>query len=173
MVGLKGKNIYLRALEPEDLQFLYELENNTAIWEISGTLTPYSNHVLKQYLDNVHRDIYDVKQLRLCICTHEDEVIGLVDLYDFDPVHRRAGVGIIILEEGRNKGAGTEALELLIQYGFSALDLRQIYANVGEDNAPSIHLFDKLGFEKAGLKKDWIRTGDNFKNVILFQKFNS
>jgi diamine N-acetyltransferase len=174
MVKLKGKSVYLRALEPEDLQFLYELENNPAVWEISGTITPYSRHVLKKYLDNAHRDIYEVKQLRLCICSAKEKVIGLIDLFDYNPVHRRAGVGIIIMaEDHRNQGAGTEALELLLNYAFTVLDLRQVYANVGEDNTASIHLFNKLGFVEAGRKVDWIRAGDRYKNEILFQKINA
>ncbi len=173
MVRLKGKSVYLRALEPEDLQFLYELENNPDVWEISGTVTPYSRHVLKKYLDNAHRDIYEVKQLRLCICSANANVIGLIDLFDYNPVHSRAGVGIIILaEDQRNQGAGTEALELLLNYAFTVLHLRQLYANVGEDNTASIHLFNKLGFVEAGRKIDWIRSGDQYKNEILFQKIN-
>lgn len=174
MLKLKGDIVELRALEPEDLQFLYELENNPDIWEISGTLKPYSKHVLQLYLKNAHRDIFEVKQLRLCICNKKGQTIGLIDLYDFDPKNRRAGVGIIIMEKGeRNKGAGTEALSLLMKYAFSILDLRQLFANVGEENTASIRLFSKLGFEKAGLKKDWIRAGDSYKNEYLLQKINS
>ena len=174
MLKLKGENIYLRALEAEDLQFLYELENNPQIWEISGTITPYSKHILKKYLENAHRDIYEVKQLRLCICNNEDRSIGLIDLFDFDPKHRRAGVGIIISSEGdRKKGAGSEALSILTKYAFSILGLHQIFANVSEDNMASIRLFENMGFERAGLKKDWIRAGDSYKNEILFQKINS
>lgn len=173
MLALKGKGIYLRALEPGDLQFLYDLENNPDIWEISGTLAPYSRKVLKSYLENAHRDIYEVKQLRLCICNGEDERIGLIDLFDFNPNHRRAGVGIIIAEESeRMKGTGTQALELLIKYAFSVLGLKQLYANVGEENTASMGLFTKLGFEKVGVKKDWIRSGDSFKSEIMFQKIN-
>ena len=164
----------MRALEAEDLQFLYELENNPQIWEISGTITPYSKHILKKYLENAHRDIYEVKQLRLCICNNEDRSIGFIDLFDFDPKHRRAGVGIIISAEGdRKKGAGSEALSLLTKYAFSILGLHQIFANVSEDNMASIRLFENMGFERAGLKKDWIRAGDSYKNEILFQKINS
>ena len=174
MLKLKGDNIYLRALEAEDLQFLYELENNPQIWEISGTITPYSKHILKKYLENAHRDIYEVKQLRLCICDNEDRSIGLIDLFDFDPKNRRAGIGIIISAEGdRRKGAGSEALSILTKYAFSILGLHQIFANVSEDNISSIRLFENMGFEKAGLKKDWIRAGDSYKNEILYQKINS
>ena len=97
---LKGQNIHLRALEPEDLDFLYEIENNESIWEVSNTQTPYSKWVLKNYLENSHLDIYEAKQLRLAICQDEDfPAIGLIDLFDFDPRNNRAGIGIVIQKE--------------------------------------------------------------------------
>lgn len=169
---LKAKHTNLRALEPDDLDFLYELENNPHIWEISGTITPYSRHVLKKYLDNAHRDIYEVKQLRLAICNESNKVIGFIDLFDFDPKHRRAGIGIVILDKAdRNSGHGSEAVSLLCKYAFKVLNLNQVYANVGEDNRASIQLFKKMGFELAGVKKDWVLVGGKFKNELLFQKF--
>lgn len=171
---LKGESIYLRALEAEDIDFLYQLENNPSIWEISGTTTPYSRHVLKKYLENAHRDIYEVKQLRLCICKKDETVVGLIDLFDFDPKNLRAGIGLVILDDGdRNQGMGTEAVGLLCAYAFSVLKLRQLYANVMEDNKASIHLFTKLGFAPVGLKKDWILSQNGFINELLFQKINS
>ena len=174
MLSLKGEHIYLRGLEPEDLDFLYQLENDLEIWEISGTTTPYSKHILKLYLENAHKDIYEVKQLRLCICNQQGTVIGLIDLFDFDPKNLRVGMGIIVSSKvDRNKGVGAEAIEILSNYAFSVLGMRQLYANVLEDNDASIHLFSKLGFEKAGVKKEWIHTNGTFKNEILFQKINS
>ncbi|MDE3740680.1 GNAT family N-acetyltransferase [Maribacter polysaccharolyticus] len=173
MVNLQGENIHLRALEPTDLDFLYELENNSDLWEVSGTTTPYSRHVLKLYLENAHRDIYDVKQLRLCIAKG-DKVLGLIDLFDFDPQNKRAGVGIVVLEHNeRNKGIGAEAISLLCDYVFRILGLRQLYANVMEGNLASLHLFKKMGFVEVGLKKDWILSNGEFKNEILLQKINT
>ncbi len=173
MLHLKGGNIYLRAMEMEDLDFLYILENNPFLWEISGTNVPYSKHVLKMYLENAHRDIYDVKQLRLCICRNGHTPIGLIDLFDFDPKNLRAGIGIVVLEEAhRNKGVGTEAISLLCDYAFSNLNLRQLYANVVEGNLASLHVFRKLGFTEVGVKKDWIFSANGFKDEILFQKIN-
>lgn len=174
MLNLQGETIYLRALEEEDLDFLFLLENDSSIWEISGTNTPYSKHVLRLYLDNAHRDIYEVKQLRLCICKNDHTAIGLIDLFDFDPKNFRAGIGIVIADVGqRNKGVGTEAIALLCNYAFSILNLRQLYANVLEDNLNSLHLFKKLGFLQVGVKKDWISSGSGFKNEILFQKLKT
>ncbi|WP_324026793.1 GNAT family N-acetyltransferase [Maribacter sp. BPC-D8] len=174
MVTLKGKQIYLRALEQKDLDFLYALENDTDVWEVSGTVTPFSKDVLQLYLDSAHRDIYDVKQLRLVICSQEDQALGLIDVFDFEPNHKRAGIGIIILDKNqRNKGVGAEAITLLCTYLFEVLGLRQVYANILEENAPSLHLFKKLGFQEIGMKKDWVRFKDTYKNEILLQKINS
>ncbi len=174
MLKLKSKNCYLRALEPEDLDFLYRLENSTDLWEVSGTLAPFSKKVLRNYLDNSHRDVYEVKQLRLCICNSKDDQVGLIDLFDFDPKNRRAGLGIVVLEsKDRNKGLGQNALALMIDYAFSVLNLHQLYANILEDNKVSLHLFEKMGFKRVGLKKDWIKSGNGFKNEILYQKIKS
>lgn len=171
MLTLKGEHIFLRALEPEDLDFLYRLENDPGIWEISGTTAPYSKQVLKWYLENAHKDIYEAKQLRLCICNLEEKVVGLVDLFDFDPKNLRVGLGIVVSDEiNRNRGMGSEAVRLLSDYVFSILGLRQIYVNVLEENKGSIHLFTKLGFKEVGIKKDWIFAGGEFKNEILYQK---
>ncbi len=174
MVTLQGNQVYLRALEKKDLDFLYQLENDTENWEISGTQTPYSKDVLQLYLDNAHLDIYEVKQLRLVICSQDHQSIGLIDLFEFEPYHQRVGLGIIIQDtEMRNKGIGKEAIQLVIEYAFQTLGVKQVYANILEENKPSLHLFEKLGFVSIGIKKDWIRSGKSFKNEILLQKINS
>lgn len=171
MVTLQGNTIFLRALEPEDLAFIYHIENDENIWEVSNTQTPYSKFLITQYLENAHQDIYEAKQLRLAICKNESlEAIGLIDLFDFDPKNKRAGVGIIIQNEvDRNKGFGKEALGLMINYAFHQLQLHQLYANIGTENLPSLSLFTTFGFEKIGVKKDWNFTNNSFHNEILLQ----
>ncbi|WP_396176242.1 GNAT family N-acetyltransferase [Flavobacterium sp.] len=171
MVTLQGNTIFLRALEPEDLAFIYHIENDETIWEVSNTQTPYSKFLITQYLENAHQDIYEAKQLRLAICKNESlEAIGLIDLFDFDPKNKRAGVGIIIQNEvDRNKGFGKEALGLMINYAFHQLQLHQLYANIGTENLPSLSLFTTFGFEKIGVKKDWNFTNNSFHNEILLQ----
>lgn len=174
MITLKGKHIYLRALEPEDLAFVHAIENDEAIWEISNTQTPYSKFVIKQYLENAHKDIFEVKQLRLVISSYKDEALGLIDIFDFDFRHARAGVGILIKEPvNRAKGYGKEALKLLMDYGFAHLGLHQLYCNVSEDNEASIKLFTSAGFKEVGLKKDWNVVKGSYKNEYLFQYINS
>ena len=171
MVTLQGNTIFLRALEPEDLAFIYHIENDETIWEVSNTQTPYSKFLITQYLENAHQDIYEAKQLRLAICKNENlEAIGLIDLFDFDPKNKRAGVGIIIQNEvDRNKGFGKEALGLMINYAFHQLQLHQLYANIGTENLPSLSLFTTFGFEKIGVKKDWNFTNNSFHDEVLLQ----
>lgn len=171
MLSLTGKNIYLRALEKVDLEFLYGLENDTEFWEISGTVVPYSRDVLSLYLEHAHRDIYDVKQLRLVICNKDHASIGLIDLFDFDPQNHRAGIGIVIKEDSnRNNGVGAEAVHMICNYAVKTLALKQVYANILIDNTNSIFLFKKLGFEQVGIKRNWIYTDGAYKDEILFQK---
>jgi diamine N-acetyltransferase len=170
MITLKGEHIYLRALEPEDLEFIHEIENNEDIWEISNTQTPYSKYLIKQYLENAHKDIFEVKQLRLVISSYTNEALGMIDLFDFDFKNSRAGIGVLVKDSiNRKKGFGKEALQLLINYSFKHLNLHQLYCNISEDNQASIKLFTSQGFNEIGLKKDWIFTNGNFKNEYLFQ----
>lgn len=170
MISLKGPHIFLRALEPDDLEFIYTIENDESIWELSNTQTPYSKFLIKQYLDNAHKEIFEVKQLRLVISNYDREPLGLIDLFDFDIKNRRAGIGILIKEpNNRLKGSGSEALGLLINYCFTHLDLHQLYCNISEENQISINLFTRHGFKKIGLKKDWNHVNGVYKNEYLLQ----
>ncbi|WP_308992105.1 GNAT family protein [Mariniflexile litorale] len=174
MITLKGENIYLRALEPEDLEFIHTIENDESVWEISNTITPYSKFLIKQYLKQSHKDIFEVKQLRLVISSYDDVALGMIDLFDFDFKNSRAGVGILVKEPNdRSKGLGSEALKLLIDYSFTHLGLHQLYCHVSEENDISIKLFTKQGFQKIGLKKDWILINGSFKNEFIFQLINN
>lgn len=174
MVTLKGKHIYLRALEPEDLDFVFSIENDTSLWQLSDTQTPYSKFLIKQYLENAQQDIFEAKQLRLAICNIKNKTIGLIDVFDFDIKNKRAGIGILIQEnQNRNLGYGNEALELLVNYCFQTLHLHQVYANISEDNSVSLKLFKTNGFEVIGLKKDWSFDGKTYTNEYILQQINN
>lgn len=174
MLALQGENIFLRAIEPEDFELIFSVENNAEYWEISSNSTPYSKYIIDQYIQNSHRDIYEVKQLRLVISTNDNFPVGLIDLFDFEPKHKRAAVGIIISnKESRGRGYGGEAIELLCNYCFEQLDFHQLYANVGTDNVPSQQLFTKAGFTQTGHKKDWNFVNGIFKDELLYQRIRN
>jgi diamine N-acetyltransferase len=170
MKTLKGEHIILRALEPEDLDFLYQIENNESFWEISHTQTPFSKYILRQYLENAHLDIYESKQLRFLIEEKSTKKqVGMIDLFDFNPQHKRAGIGILIHPDFERKGFASETLSILINYSFSHLQLHQLYANITSSNSKSLALFKKHKFEEVGVKKDWILSEGKFKDEVLFQ----
>lgn len=165
---LQGEHISLRALEPEDIDVLYAWENDTMLWEVSNTKTPFSKHLLKQYLDVAHLDIYTTKQQRMVI-QEGREPIGLIDIFDFEPYHLRAGVGIYINKNYQNRNYGFEALGILKEYATQILGLHQLYATIDVENKKSLALFQKQGFKIVATKKDWIKTFDGWKDEVFLQ----
>lgn len=171
---MKYEKIRLRALEPEDLELLYEWENNDSYWVISNTVSPFSKYTLKRYMENSHKSIYETGQLRLMIdLTEEKKTIGTIDIFDFDPFHGRAGIGILIADEAqRKKGYASMSLKCLIDYCFRTLQLHQLYCNILANNCESIDLFKKMGFTESGIKKEWVKTTDGYLDEYLFQLIN-
>lgn len=164
--------IRLRALEPGDVDILYRWENDTEIWHLSNTLTPFSRNVLKQYIRNAAKDIYETKQLRLIIeVLDEKRAVGAIDLFDFDPFNLRAGVGILVHDkQDRKKGFASQSLASLSVYARDVLGLKQLYCNIGENNEESLKLFIKQGFVITGQKQAWIRTLDGWMTEFTLQK---
>lgn len=168
---LNNDHVLLRAVEPADIDLLYQWENDIENWKVSNTQTPFSRFVLEQYIAGAHQDIYQIKQLRLIICDVQNKAVGCIDLFDFDPNHQRAGIGILIAEQSdRKKGYASEALKLLIEYCFTILNLHQLYCNISNDNEASILLFQKHDFKITGIKKEWIREENTFKDELLLQR---
>lgn len=167
----QNKNIVIRAAEPQDAKLIYDWENNRDIWRVSETYMPYSLYQIEQFLFS--NDLFSTRQIRFIIERKNDNVnIGCIDIYDFDPVHMRAGIGILLQKDFRKQGYANEALELLIDYVFNTLMLKQIYCLIDETNIDSLNLFKKIGFTQCGLRKEWIRTTDGFIDELEFQYIN-
>ena len=159
----------LRALEPEDLELMYGWENDMQIWRVSGTVAPFSRHVLSRLIEEQQFDIYATRQMRLVI-EHDGQAVGAVDLFEFDPHNRRAGVGIIVDSQHRAQGLGYDALKALEQYARQILHLHQLWCSVTVDNEASLKLFRKAGYVECGLRREWILTSDGALDEILMQK---
>lgn len=170
---LENSSIRLRAPEPEDLETFYRWENDTSMWLLGITTTPFSRYTLKQYLVESKQDIYIDKQLRLMIeVKNTTETVGTVDIYDFNPFHKRAGVGILIDNHFRKKGYAFQTLLLLEEYVFDFFNLHQLYAIIAENNEASLNLFTKAEYVQTGKLRDWILSGNSFQDAFLFQKSN-
>jgi diamine N-acetyltransferase len=167
---LEGNNIRLRALEPWDVDKILEWENNHKNWRVSNTLVPFSKELITQYV-NSSQDIYSVKQVRFIITTKDNLApIGSIDLFEFDPKHQRAGVGILIEKEFRGKGYALEALSLLDDYALNVVGIRNLFCNILEDNESSQSLFEKAGYVQVGRKVNWYNDHIDWLDEIMYQK---
>lgn len=163
--------ISLRAMEPEDLDLLYTLENYQELWEVGCTNVPFSRYALTDYLANTTYDIYKDQQVRLIIENEEHRVVGIIDLTSFDPKHQRAELGIVILKDLRQQGYATAAIEAISTYALHTLHLNQLYAIISETNQASLNLFRKAGFTDDTTLRNWLYDGKNYHNAIVAQKF--
>jgi diamine N-acetyltransferase len=169
---LLGKNIRLRQVEPSDIDFIYNMENEPSAWRISNTFVPFSRFQIEQYVLSSEHDIYAEKQLRLIIELFNGshaQPIGAIDLFEFDPHDLRAGLGILIISDERQKGYAGETIEIVKKYCFEVLNLHQIHCTISADNTPSIHLFLKHGFVQNGTMREWRFRDGKWKDEIMFQ----
>lgn len=170
---LQKDGYVLRAPEPEDLACMMQFENTPSLWEVSNITGPYSRFYLKQYIETNKNDLYTDNQLRLMIETPQKEIAGIIDLFNFEPFHSRAEVGIVVANEHRQKGIGQLALHLLVKHCFDYLGIHQLYAYIDVTNKASLHLFKKCGFEECAYLKGWMRTGKEFRDVVMVQRLNA
>lgn len=174
MFPLSTEKIRLRALEPEDVAQLYNWENDPNIWLISNTMSPYSKFILMELVNASTQDIYTAKQLRLIIESNQSrQAAGVLDIFEFDAYHARAGIGIFVDRTYRRQGFAEDAIRLCTRYLFEHLHLHQIYCHVMSRNLPAISLFKKTGFSDTGCKKDWIRTSEGYGDAIFMQLINT
>lgn len=167
---LVGNKVRLRPIEPWDVDKILDWENNHKNWRVSNTLVPFSKELIMQYINNA-QDIYAVKQARFIITQIDDlKAIGSIDLFEFAPMHQRAGVGILVEEEHRGKGYATEALSLIDDYALNVVGIRNLFCNILEDNHGSISLFEKSGYVEVGRKIKWYNDQVDWLDEIMYQK---
>ena len=174
VMNIEGRTIRLRAVEPGDVDLMYEWENDCDIWPVSGTTEPFSRHQLERFVER-HQDIVGVLcdgQLRLIIETLlSSKPVGAIDLFEYDPIHRRAGIGILIYEQSdRGRGYASDAVETLCRYAHDTLRAHQLWCNVGADNEASLRLFRSAGFTEIGVKRDWLWRPDGYHDEVMLQK---
>ena len=164
------ESVFLRALEPVDLNPLFEIENENELWKYSNRTEPFSKQLLKSYIEQQHQDIFEVKQKRFVLSDERFNLLGFVDLFDFDPRHRRAGVGIVIHKEKRGIGIGKKGVELLDLHCQTNLNIHSLYANIAPENKTSLRIFEKCGYQIVGVKKAWNFYQGVFHDEFLYQK---
>ena len=171
-------NLQLRKIEPSDLPFLYQWENDATMWADSDTHNPLSRHDLHQYIENTTGDIYRDGQLRLIIEDSQlstlnsqlsTKIVGCIDLFDFDARNRKAAIGMYIAPDARGRGVGKQAVQLLLDYAFNFLHLRMVYAIISVNNVACSRLYEQMDFLPSSSLRAWTLEGD----AILWQKMNT
>lgn len=160
--------VALTALEPEDLEVLYSIENDTSMWCVSDTNAPYSHYALRSYISSQQYDIYADKQVRFVIRV-DGKAVGLIDLFNFSPQHLRAEMGVAVMKEEQGKGYAEQAIRLLQHYALHTLGLNQIYCVVPADNAPSIAMLKQTGFSKVVTLEEWLKCAEGWKDAVLLR----
>lgn len=171
-MNIEGKTIRLRAVEPDDVDLMYAWENDYAVWPVSGTTEPFSRHQLERFIElQQDADIFRNGQLRLIIETRSArKAVGAIDLFEFEPISRRAGIGILIYEESeRGRGYASDAVDTLCRYTRDKLHMHQLWCNVGVGNEASLALFRSAGFTEAGIKRDWQWTPEGYRDEVMLQ----
>lgn len=162
-------SIHLRAIEPEDLDLLYRIENDIKLWNVSTTNVPYSRYTLHDYIANASGDIYTDRQVRMMIENAAGKIVGIVDIVNFDPGNRRAELGLIIEGPYRHKGYAQSTMAAIAEYAVNVLHLHQLFAFIDVTNEASILLFRKLGYVESARLKDWLYDGRQYHDAVVMQ----
>ena len=165
----QNPKVSLRALEPEDLELLYRIENDVNLWNVGSSNVPYSRYTLHNYIATASGDIYTDRQVRMMIENEQGEVVGIVDLVNFDPSNSRAELGLIIEEPFRHAGYALSTMEKISDYAVNILHLHQLFATIDITNEPCLQLFRKLGYTESARLKDWLFDGRNYRDAIVMQ----
>ena len=163
------KNVTLRRPKLLDLDQLLLWENNLDNSLYSDNPIFYTREQIEQFLTS-DQDILLDRKIRFMIDS-SGSPIGCIDLFEYDMVNSRAGVGIFIDEKFRNMGFGTKALSLLKSICMKDYFISNLHVNILYTNKTSIQLFERAGFTKNGVKENWIRTENSMLDVWFFQCF--
>lgn len=160
----------LRALEPEDLDLLYTIENDRSQWWIGTQTAPYSRYRLRDYIANTESDIYKDEQVRFVI-EDDGKAVGMVDLFDFSARNQRAEIGIALLREAQGRGLARQAINDIVDYARDVINMRQLYGVIPESNTASVRMLEACGFSQTVCLKDWLKHGQKYENALLMQLF--
>ena len=165
--ALVGDNIYLSPISLDDVEEYAEMVNDIKVSVGLGYLS-YTNIIdfesEKEFLISVKKEkMFAVRLLE------NDELLGNIGFNSLDIINRNGALGVLIGNpKYQRKGYGTEALKLILDYGFSFLNLRNISLSVFEYNEPAYNLYKKVGFKEAGrLRKAVEIMGKTYDVIIM------
>ncbi|NLX61998.1 MAG: GNAT family N-acetyltransferase [Tissierellia bacterium] len=152
---LKGDKVYLKKLDKEYMEEYWQAFNSSSLESniYTGTQQVFNKSDVERHLENISMDSSRVDFL--IFAKESNKIVGEVVISDIYPNNRSAGIRIAIYrKEDFNKGYGSEALTLALSYGFGMLNLHRIELEVLPFNERAIHVYEKIGFKREGIKRD-------------------
>jgi RimJ/RimL family protein N-acetyltransferase len=148
---LKGRHIVLAELRSEDSSHLFRWINDPQTARFNGPYKPVHAASHDKWFENVLRD---TNRIIFAIRNLKGRLLGFVQLIDIDPIHRTAELTIRIgNDENRNQGAGSEAVELIVDFAFRDRNLQRVWLRVFATNKRAIRAYEKAGLKKEGLSR--------------------
>lgn len=172
---LEGERLFLSPISMDDLeQYTAWMNDLSMTINLGNASAPISLASEKEYLEKLAREGHNYA----IILKSSEMLIGNCSLFNINPVNRTAEVGIFIGDEKhRGQGYGTEALELLLVYGFKILNLNNIMLKVFSFNQRAIKSYEKAGFRVFGRRSQaYFVNGKYYDEVMmeaLAQDFSS
>ena len=159
-----GDKVYLRPLEMEDIDSFILWLNDEEVRQYLTRTSPLNRIREREFVENLYKD---EREIVLGIVLKEnDQLIGNIALHRISIPYRQSGLGIVIGEKTCwSKGYGTEALNLMLRYGFDQLNLHRIYLTVLSFNARAIHTYEKVGFIKEGVFREHMYRNGKYHDV--------
>lgn len=164
---IEGKRVYLSPMNVEDTEIYTKWMNDEKVTDNLGTtnmlMTLYGERSWIESVNNSGKLQFSI------ILKENDEVIGNIGFNKIDPIFQNAEIGIFIgEEENRGKGYGTEALKLIIKYGFENQNLNNIMLRVVETNELAIGAYKNAGFKEFGRRrKSFYKKGNLYDEIYM------
>ena len=165
-VFLDGPRIYLSPLDMDDLERFYKWYNDPRLRQFMLMPYPTTRTDEKEFIEKMTKGKEDI--VLSIIVKKGDRLIGNLGLHRINRVFRSAMLGIAIADPGMaSRGFGTEAIRLMLDYGFRTLNLHRIELFVHDFNARAIGAYKKLGFVEEGRKREAMYSGGRYHDEIL------
>lgn len=161
------KDIRIRTLEKDDLEFLHKLNNDPNVMDYWFEEPYLSMEKLKEAYEKDQEDT----QNREFILMNKEEKLGFVGLYGIAQRHRNAEFAIMIDPTHQGNGYASTATQLAMRYAFSKLNMHKLYLYVDKANEKAIHIYKKVGFQAEGTMKEHFFVNGEYHDAVLMSVF--
>jgi ribosomal-protein-alanine N-acetyltransferase len=166
---LSGRRVSLRWLTQGDAPDVFAVFGDPEVVRFWSSPPFPDVGAAEALIDQIH-DLFQARRLyQWGVSSRETgQVLGTCTLFNINAAHRRAEVGFAISRENWGKGLASEAVALLIEFAFARLGLHRLEADADPDNARSLRLLERQGFQREGyLRERWHHLGRVHDAVLL------